>query len=96
MKEECVTIGYLKQVATTDEPMHSENLAGVAASALRIIADVREYRMTGMDVECLQWLVDSIFQQGHGALLSHLRDGAPDCEICAALAARMNSLPDQV
>ncbi len=88
MGSECSTIQRLKQLslqdATTPPP-----LAGAATAALKIILDIKEYELTDMDLKSLNWLVDGIFQKEHEQLLSHLREDAPDCAICAALAERM-------
>lgn len=90
MKSECVTIQYLKQLSAAGKSMDSAGPVSIAAaSALKIISDIKEYRMTETDMECLHMLVDTIFQKGHGQLLPHLREGAPDCNICSTLAARM-------
>jgi hypothetical protein len=88
MESECVTIQYLKKLSSLDDP---NDLQTVAASTLKIISDVREFRMTEIDVEYLHQLVDSIIKEGHDILLSHLREGSADCEICAALAARLRT-----
>lgn len=80
MKSECRTIRYLRQLSSTDS-----TLSVAAASALNIIADIRDSAMSRADVKYLHLLVDVICRDGHEILLSHLRDGVPDCEICAAL-----------
>ena len=95
MESKCVTIEYLKQLAAVEMSIEGVSRVGVVGSALRIISDIQEYRMTPMDLECLHWMVDSIVEQGHGDLLSHLHDAAADCGICAAMTARRKTLAPQ-
>jgi hypothetical protein len=89
MGSDCSTIQFLKTAANIEATLSAGVGAGPATSALKIVADIREYRMTENDVESLNWLVDGLVQTGHSALLSHLHAGMPDCAICAALATRM-------
>jgi hypothetical protein len=89
MGSDCSTIQYLKTAASIEATLNVGVGAGPATSALKIVSDIREYRMTENDVESLNWLVDGLVQNGHGALLSHLQAGMADCAICAALATRM-------
>lgn len=86
--EKCRRVGKVdgRKHATTSDSRRG----GGATSALKIISDIREFRMTAIDVECLHWLVDDLVRQGQTVLLSQLQAGAPDCEICEALATRMD------
>ena len=91
METKCNTTLYLQEIASADGQSAPNDLASVAQSALRIISDVAEYRLTSMDVDCLEWLLASLVQHGHAHLLSHIQTSDADCEICAALAQRMQT-----
>lgn len=85
MQTECETVRRLTVYSTFGE--HTDPLlAGLARSALSIIHDAREDGMTEHDLHYLQILVDVWIQDGQEDLLPHLQSGAPDCELCAALA----------
>lgn len=84
MSSECTTIQYLQRLSAPATP-----LAEAASASLNIISDVREFKMTALDIACLHDLVDAIISEGHERLLAHLLEGMPDCDICAALAQRM-------
>jgi hypothetical protein len=86
MNSNCTTIQYLTKAAANE----TDAAYSVAPYALKIISDIREYEMTAMNVEYLDWIVDALVQQGHEILLSHLQAGIPDCAICEALVMRIS------
>jgi hypothetical protein len=88
MTADCMTIVYLRELAQR-EANGDKGLALAAESALHIVTDIRENYMTDTDVASLHMLVDDIRQSGHEILLDHLWYSAPDCAMCAALAARV-------
>ena len=85
----CTTIQYLTKLSVIEATEASGGRSGIAASALKIISDMNEYALTADNIKYLHWLIDSIYKQGHGVLLDHLHEGAPDCKICEAMAERM-------
>ncbi|MDX9994424.1 MAG: hypothetical protein RBS28_03800 [Rhodocyclaceae bacterium] len=87
MTAECMTIRYLRELASRERDRDA-GLAAAAGAVLQIISDVRENYMSERDVSILHMLVDEIRKSGHDVLLEHLRHEAPDCDLCAALAAR--------
>ncbi|MCF8198909.1 MAG: hypothetical protein K9J42_09100 [Sulfuritalea sp.] len=90
MKSDCAAIQYMTMVAGEEASRFPKKQEGTFTSALNIILDIQEYGMTPTDAEILHGLVDSICSDGHGALRSLIRAEAPDCEVCAALAKRMD------
>lgn len=95
MELDCATVRYLQRISGPDTPLAMRKGGSVPGSALEIIADMQDHRMTPKDLECLHWLVEAICQEGHGELASHIQAEACACEICAALAAKMKDLPPQ-
>ena len=90
MESECNTIRYLKRLSAPDASV-DQGVGAIAASTLKIIEDARESSMTNQDLDYLHILVDCICLEGHEILAAHLRDGVPDCDICAALVKHMES-----
>lgn len=88
MVAECMTIRYLRELALRERDRDA-SLAAAADAVLRIITDLRANYISRRDVSYLHMLVDDIRRNGHDILLDHLRHEAPDCDICAALAARI-------
>jgi hypothetical protein len=84
---ECMTIRYLRGLAE-HERHNDAALAAAAEAVLHIVTDLRENYASDGDVTLLHMLVDEIRKSGHDILLEHLRHEAPDCDLCAALAAR--------
>ena len=84
MNKECVVIVHLREIAQLD----SAGQGITADTALRIIADAREYFLSETDIQYIHMLTDEIIKNGHEGLLAYLSGGAPDCNICAALMAR--------
>ncbi|MCF8199868.1 MAG: hypothetical protein K9J42_13975 [Sulfuritalea sp.] len=91
MKAECSAIEYMKVAASEEASGPDRDKCGAFTCALNIVSDIREYGMTSTDVEILHSLVDSICTDGHSALLSLIRSNSPVCEICEALAKRMDA-----
>ena len=91
MNKECAAIVHLREMAQLDGDNQWIN-ADNAETALLIIADVREHYLSETDIKYLHSLTDEIIKSGHEALLAYLSSGAPDCNICAALMARMAAL----
>jgi glycine cleavage system protein P-like pyridoxal-binding family len=85
MMFECSTVRYLQKLSSHRETGDIA-LASAASSALNIVSDINETSMTEVELECLHHLVDALFQEGHGSMLTHLQEGAPDCAICDALS----------
>ncbi len=82
---ECKTVEFLKKIVEADGDM-----AMVARSALGIVSTLRDSDgLNPIAIVYLQELVEHIYQESSEPLLSHLREGA-DCDICAALAARID------
>lgn len=88
---ECVAIQYMKTANAEEASRPARYQDGIFTSALNVISDIQEYEMTPMDIEVLHMLIDFICAEGHGELRSLIYAEAPNCEICAALVARMDS-----
>ncbi len=86
---DCKTIVALKNIARSS---HDAGLSLCAERILAIIQDTAEESMTDYDLESLSSLVDAVFSESHLEVLDHLKDGVPDCEVCAALHRKMNSI----
>lgn len=82
-----MTIRYLRELAEREQHRDA-GLAFAAEAAMKIVTDLRENYTTEQDVSILHMLVDEIRKCGHDILLEHLEHEAPDCDLCAALAAR--------
>ena len=81
----CRTIEHLRDlVADTRNP-----LGDVAKHALAIISDIQECGIKGKDIECLNYILEPLFEQGSESLFENVREGAPDCDICAAINERL-------
>ncbi len=80
---ECKTVEFLKKIDSTNG-----DLAVIARSAIGIIEALRESEINPVGIVYLHELVEHLYQEAGEHLPSHLRDGG-DCDICAALAARI-------
>ena len=78
---ECATTALLRKATTSSD--QSQSVA--AKSALSIIADMNEYKITRTDVDCLSTLLELLIWLGDQSLAGHLSDGEADCAICSAL-----------
>lgn len=90
IKTECAAVQYMKRVVAEEAARSTKNEDCIFTSVLNVIADMREYEMTAMDIEVLHMLIEFITKEGHESLLPLIRADAPGCEICAALTARMD------
>ena len=79
----CATIKHLQQIIKLPEV--DSHLKIVASHALAIIQDIDAEYMTNMDISALKTLVEEIYGNNQQLLINHLKDGSPDCAICAAL-----------
>jgi hypothetical protein len=89
VNSECVTVRHLRKFYSSAVPAGRLDVAALANSALGIISKINASAMTYADVKILHRMVDSIVEIGHGSLLSHLKEGKPDCQICAEILARI-------
>ncbi len=80
---ECKTIEFLKKVGSTNG-----DISVIARSAIGIIETLRESEINPVGIVYLHELVEYIYQEAGEHLPQHLQDGG-DCDICAALAARI-------
>jgi hypothetical protein len=87
MKPDCITLIYLKQLSALVDPPY---LGSIATSALRIIDDIKAYEMTHFDADCLHWLIEGLLQQDHAPLGAGIQECASNCNICHALAQRID------
>ncbi|MDP2826197.1 MAG: hypothetical protein Q8O52_26355 [Sulfuritalea sp.] len=62
---------------------------GIASNALAIVEDMEEDGITELGLRYFLLFADEIVLVGNVSLHTYLQDGAPDCEICAALMKRM-------
>lgn len=92
MPQNCKLTRFLQELHNGAEERRAVGLSFVAQSALNIIADIREERMTAQDVACLSDLVAEIQHEGYAGLSIYLKEDAPECEICNAVAKHLKLL----
>ena len=85
--DHCSTIDHLLEITNGTDHL----LAKAAKSALGIIADVKENGPSGFDLEALHAILDGVYAASVHSLFDHLLEGSPDCEICAAIKARIEA-----
>jgi hypothetical protein len=86
MLPKCELVRQLEEIERDSAPKGAVGLGLVARSALNIIADANENSLRQGDIECLADLIFEFANEGHGDLLTYLREDTTDCPICAALA----------
>jgi hypothetical protein len=84
---QCATIKHLHRMTEDNESL----LAAAAKHAEMIISDIQEEGMTGLDIEMLHSILEPIFDESGASLFEHLIEGAPDCDICAAIKKRITA-----
>jgi hypothetical protein len=92
MLPHCKLVRFLEELRSSTQERGAVGLSVVAKAALGIIRDAHDEAMTTHDVACLADLVTEICNEGYVGLLVYLKEDAPDCALCAALAQRL-SLP---
>lgn len=83
----CATIKHLQSIAEGYEC----SLASAAKCALNIIADIQQYGAKQFDIQFLHSVIDPVFKESNTSLFDHLIENTPDCEICAAIKARITA-----
>lgn len=85
---DCATIRHLQAIASSDD---GNDFKGMAYHALKVIEDIGDEKLTSTDVASLEMLVEEIYHANGSLLLSHLQEGAPDCQICKRLLRSMET-----
>ncbi len=84
---ECNAVKYLQQKSTE----HGK-IAELASVALVVVGNINKSGMTAEDIEYLHDIVSHIYLEGGVEILNFIHSEAPDCDICAALVAQIDSL----
>ena len=92
---ECSLVQHLKRISkgrvATDPVMTNIAVAiRIAVSAIRIVDDIRESRISEKNINYLVDLLPAIYELDDPDLLRiHLEIDDPDCLICAAIKTRL-------
>lgn len=88
---ECLLVQKLKRISTgriATDPV----LKNIAAAALGIVDDIRESRISEVNINYLVALLPALYEQDDtGRLCRDIEAGKPDCLICAAIETRLAS-----
>ncbi len=87
--ETCGAIAHLRVLLDGEDT----GLRGAAEQALSIIADIQQHGMTPLSLECLQHLLDPIFEDTSAPLRDYLMRSDDLCPICEALKRRFVAHP---
>jgi hypothetical protein len=89
MLPHCKLVRFLEELRNSTQERGAVGLSVVAKAALGIIRDICDESMLERDIACLADLVAEIHNEGYTGLYVYLKEDAPDCEICAALARHL-------
>ena len=81
----CKTVELLRRMATEETGLRRSG----ALAALNLIDELRTNGLDAIYLGYLHEIIEHVYDDNGLSLLAHLNDG-PDCDLCVALAGRLN------